>query len=198
MTVFVNFLFLMAIVLALALIGAIFWIALTSFAKRRALKRGERLEVVNEEEKRGWKGVGWKGMSRRGSGPFISVLRAGSLRLLLVAWYPLALFTFYQWTIGTTDVGFSHSVEFSSKANLSRIIHIVLRTNHSISLHYRLHWSGATSSLGSIGHSRSTSMAIQLSHSSCILRYRRSWTSRTSSHISIPPDSCRTSSHRHS
>ncbi|GAA5880578.1 hypothetical protein JCM16303_005437 [Sporobolomyces ruberrimus] len=107
MTVFINFLFLMAIVLALALIGGIFWVLLTSIAKRKANKRsrelGQTSAYVGEEEKQGWKGVGWKGLGRRGSGPFMSVLRAGSLRLLLVAWYPLALFTFYQWTIGMRD-----------------------------------------------------------------------------------------------
>ncbi|GAA5964979.1 hypothetical protein JCM3765_004814 [Sporobolomyces pararoseus] len=107
MTVFINFLFLMAIVLALALLGAIFWVALTSIAKHKAKKRARELGhpdiKVHDEEKTGWKGVGWRGLSRRGSGPFMSVLRAGSLRLLLVAWYPLALFTFYQWTIGTRD-----------------------------------------------------------------------------------------------
>lgn len=107
MTVFINFLFLMAIVLALALVGAIFWILLTTIAKHKAKRRGRELGhpdiEVHDEEKTGWKGVGWRGLSRRGSGPFMSVLRAGSLRLLLVAWYPLALFTFYQWTIGTRD-----------------------------------------------------------------------------------------------
>lgn len=109
MTVFINFLFLMAIVVALALLGAVFWVALTSIAKHKAKKRGRELgknddAYVRGDEKTGWKGVGWRGLSRRGSGPFMSVLRAGSLRLLLVAWYPLALFTFYQWTIGTRDV----------------------------------------------------------------------------------------------
>ncbi|GAA5848902.1 hypothetical protein JCM3766R1_000672 [Sporobolomyces carnicolor] len=108
MTVFINFLFLMAIVLALALLGGVFWVALTSIAKHKAKKRGRELgknddAYVRGDEKTGWKGVGWRGLSRRGSGPFMSVLRAGSLRLLLVAWYPLALFTFYQWTIGTRD-----------------------------------------------------------------------------------------------
>ncbi|GAA6012902.1 hypothetical protein JCM11491_006219 [Sporobolomyces phaffii] len=107
MTVFINFLFLMAIVLALTLLGGICWVLLTSIAKRKARKRGEELgrnnAPVAEHEKTGWKGVGWRGLSRRGSGPFVSVVRAGSLRLLLVAWYPLALFTFYQWTIGSRD-----------------------------------------------------------------------------------------------
>lgn len=105
MTVLINFLFLMAIVLALALLGGIFWVILTSIAKHKAKRRSRELgEITREEEKTGWKGIGWRGMGRRGSGPFVSVVRAGSLRLLLVAWYPLALFTFYQWTIGTADV----------------------------------------------------------------------------------------------
>ena len=163
MTVFINFLFLMAIVLALALIGAIFWVALTSFAKRRASKRGERLEVTHEEEKRGWKGVGWKGMSRRGSGPFMSVLRAGSLRLLLVAWYPLALFTFYQWTIGTTDVSFLIlSLSIESVPKLIEIMRAVLRTNRSFSVHCCLRRSGSLIPLFPTIHSRSTSLATRL------------------------------------
>ncbi|GAA6063378.1 hypothetical protein JCM10212_000317 [Sporobolomyces blumeae] len=104
MTVFINFLFLMAIVVALALLGGVFWILLTTIARRKARRRERELGVeYTHKEKRGWKGIGWKGLRRSGSGPFTSLVRSGSLRLLLIVWYPLLLFTFYQWTIGTTD-----------------------------------------------------------------------------------------------
>ncbi|GAA6057551.1 hypothetical protein JCM3770_000251 [Rhodotorula araucariae] len=105
MIVFINFLFLCAIAIALALVGGAMW-ALVRWAKlRRANRSRRRFGVSREayETEDAFSSTGWSALQKRTSGPFMTVLRAGSFRLLLVAWYPLLLFAFFQWTIGSAD-----------------------------------------------------------------------------------------------
>ncbi|GAA5891033.1 hypothetical protein JCM5296_007357 [Sporobolomyces johnsonii] len=104
MTVFINFLFLMAIVVALAILGGACWALVKMVVTRKERRRRERLGLAyGQNEKMGWREGGWVGLRQRGSGPFMSLLRAGALRMLIISWFPLTLFTFYQWTIGSTD-----------------------------------------------------------------------------------------------
>ncbi|GAA5953151.1 hypothetical protein JCM21900_006122 [Sporobolomyces salmonicolor] len=104
MTVFINFLFLMAIVVALAILGGACWALVKMAVTRKERMRRERLGLAYQQnEKMGWREGVWVGLRQRGSGPFMTVLRAGALRMLIISWFPLTLFTFYQWTIGSTD-----------------------------------------------------------------------------------------------
>ncbi|BGP17027.1 hypothetical protein JCM10213_000337 [Rhodosporidiobolus nylandii] len=108
MTMFINFLFLCAIAIALILLGALFWALLRVFLRRRRAARLRRLGISEkaaerQDETRGEKLSVWAGIRRRGSAPFASVVRAGTLRLLLISWYPILIFSFYQWTLGTSD-----------------------------------------------------------------------------------------------
>ncbi|KAI5477916.1 hypothetical protein MNV49_005809 [Pseudohyphozyma bogoriensis] len=79
MTVFIQFLFLLCIFIALVLVLAIPFFVVERIARRR------------EWEKR---------LSRGGAG---SLVRANALRVLLIAWPPLLTFTFFQWTLGKSD-----------------------------------------------------------------------------------------------
>ncbi|GAA5992315.1 hypothetical protein JCM10908_000421 [Rhodotorula pacifica] len=110
MVVFINFLFLCAIAVALILLGGAVWALFRIISRRRANKR-QRALGVSSSEKHGAGGVdaGYTGGGRFGRarslfhGPFWAVARANTLRLLMISWYPLLLFTFFQWTIGSSD-----------------------------------------------------------------------------------------------
>ncbi|GAA5871275.1 hypothetical protein JCM3774_000898 [Rhodotorula dairenensis] len=112
MVVFFNFLFLCAIAIALILLGAAVWALLRFASRRRANKRRRALGIsLAEDEKRGISGTdSGDGRRRRFGrvrgvfhGPFWTVVRANTLRLLMISWYPILLFTFYQWTLGSSD-----------------------------------------------------------------------------------------------
>ncbi|GAA5890628.1 hypothetical protein JCM8208_004941 [Rhodotorula glutinis] len=107
MITFINFLFLCAIAIALALVGGALWALVRwvkgSKAERRRRRLGLSGEVGQGTTAYGTSGAQWGGLRKRTSGPFMTVLRAGTFRLLLVAWYPLLLLSFFQWTIGSAD-----------------------------------------------------------------------------------------------
>ncbi|GJN91192.1 hypothetical protein Rhopal_004210-T1 [Rhodotorula paludigena] len=107
MVVFINFLFLCCVAIGLAILGGAFW-ALIRWAQRRKANRSRRrLGVATTDalyEGQGSYGTGWRAtVRRRTSGVFMTVLRACTLRLLVIMWYPLLLFTFFQWTLGSAD-----------------------------------------------------------------------------------------------
>ncbi|ORY42131.1 hypothetical protein BCR35DRAFT_311286 [Leucosporidium creatinivorum] len=82
MTVFFNFLLLLCIFVIVLIIAAIpFLVVLRIVAKRR----------------------GEKGGLNPARGMFASLVRANALRMLLISWFPLLVFTFYQWTLGRAD-----------------------------------------------------------------------------------------------
>ncbi|GEM07882.1 DUF907 domain protein [Rhodotorula toruloides] len=107
--VFINFLFLCCIAIALAILGGLVW-ALIRLVQRRSRARraarngysGEQAKVGYEDKRRTASGC-FGALRRRTSGTFATLLRAGTLRLLLIAWYPLLVFTFFQWTLGSSD-----------------------------------------------------------------------------------------------
>ncbi|GAA5852847.1 hypothetical protein JCM8547_004704 [Rhodosporidiobolus lusitaniae] len=104
MTVFINFLFLCCIAIAVILLGAVFWAVLRMLKSRREERRLSRLGVTKKQVERREEHEGrWHMWKVRGSGPFLTLVRGGTLRLLVVAWYPLLIFTFYQWTLGSSD-----------------------------------------------------------------------------------------------
>ncbi|GAA6043664.1 hypothetical protein JCM8097_008595 [Rhodosporidiobolus ruineniae] len=99
-TAFINFLFLFAIAVGLIILGGAFWALLRMFIRRRQEKRGAAPTAVVDSTAYGGR---FGGLRRRTSGPFMTVVRAGTLRLLLISWYPLCIWTFYQWTLGSSD-----------------------------------------------------------------------------------------------
>ncbi|GAA6009180.1 hypothetical protein JCM10207_004296 [Rhodosporidiobolus poonsookiae] len=104
-TVFINFLLMWCIVIGLILVGSAFWAVLRWAQRRREKASLRRLGISHataeaREEKYAAGIGGWAGLRKRGSGPYATVLRAGTLRILMICWYPLLLFTFYQWTLG--------------------------------------------------------------------------------------------------
>ncbi|TNY19179.1 hypothetical protein DMC30DRAFT_418137 [Rhodotorula diobovata] len=105
MIVFINFLFLCAIAIALALLGGALWALVRWVKGRKAERRRRRLGLSGEAANVDalYAGGKWGRMRKKTSGPFLTVLRANTFRLLLIAWYPLLLFTFFQWTIGSAD-----------------------------------------------------------------------------------------------
>ncbi|KAM0789256.1 hypothetical protein ACM66B_000099 [Microbotryomycetes sp. NB124-2] len=92
-TVFFNFLLLMCVFLAIALVvvGPV-WIL-----SRRTRQRRDEKQVDEKQSRLAM-------MDEPSVGRLVSnVLRANALRLLLIAWYPLLIFIFYQWRVGTSD-----------------------------------------------------------------------------------------------
>ncbi|KPV77691.1 uncharacterized protein RHOBADRAFT_41687 [Rhodotorula graminis WP1] len=87
MITFINFLFLCAIAIALALVGGALWALVRCVKGRKAERRRRRLGLSGEagvrETAYGSSGGKWGG--------------------LLVAWYPILLLSFFQWTIGSAD-----------------------------------------------------------------------------------------------
>ncbi|BGP00185.1 hypothetical protein NBRC10513v2_004409 [Rhodotorula toruloides] len=109
MLVFINFLFLCAMAIALAILGGAVW-ALVRLVQRRTRSRlaarggyGGEEAKVGYEDKGAATGGRFRALRRRTSGTFTTLLRASTLRLLLIAWYPLLVFTFFQWTLGSSD-----------------------------------------------------------------------------------------------
>ncbi|GAA5907949.1 hypothetical protein JCM6882_001536 [Rhodosporidiobolus microsporus] len=107
-TVFINFLLLCTIVLGLIIVGGAVWALLRWLTGRKENGRLRRLGLSKsgareEDEKRAGLMGGLKAFRRRRSGPFMTAVRAGTLRLLIISWYPLLVFTFFQWTLGSAD-----------------------------------------------------------------------------------------------
>lgn len=83
MTVFINFLILAAIAIALIVLGAGLWMLVRLVLRRKEHTREQRtgsskVQAYEQEERR----TGWAGFKQRGSGPFSSLVRAGTLRLV--------------------------------------------------------------------------------------------------------------------
>ncbi|GAA5824585.1 hypothetical protein JCM11251_000485 [Rhodosporidiobolus azoricus] len=107
-TVFINFLLLCAIAVGLIIVCGAVWAGLRWLTGRKEKKRLRRLGLSTtamreEDEKRAGIAGRWTAFSRRRSSPVLTVARAGTLRLLIICWYPLLVFTFYQWTLGSSD-----------------------------------------------------------------------------------------------
>ncbi|KAK4057201.1 hypothetical protein OIO90_001696 [Microbotryomycetes sp. JL221] len=96
MTVFFNFLLLICVFLALCLLLAVpFWL-LTKRSKRNYLNE----KPTSVDEKGRWAD---RSQTKNGNRMLVDVVRANALRLLLIAWFPLLIFIFFQWRLGSQD-----------------------------------------------------------------------------------------------
>ncbi|KAM0752866.1 hypothetical protein T439DRAFT_184535 [Meredithblackwellia eburnea MCA 4105] len=84
LTVFINFLFFLAIFLIALIVLAVPFFLLDRRARTRP--------VVDAE-----------GVRRFTRSTLVNLVRANALRILLICWFPILISTFFQWTIGSSD-----------------------------------------------------------------------------------------------